>query len=208
MERIRIHYAKSEALRYTGTLEVHKIWERTLRRAALPLAYSQGFHPQPRLNQALPLPLGMTSRCELIDIWLEDDWTLDQVMEALNSARQPGLDIQSLELIELHAPSLPTLVQSACYEITLLDPVDLEDLKRKLADLLAATALPRVWKGKNYDLRPLIESAELHPSGQILLVQLSAREGATGRPEEVVAALGMDPFSSRSIRTQLILKTD
>jgi hypothetical protein len=58
MQRIRIQYAKTEPLRYTGNLDMHRIWERTLRRARLTIAYSQGFHPQPRLNQACPLPLG------------------------------------------------------------------------------------------------------------------------------------------------------
>ena len=59
MERLRITYSKTAALRYTSNLDMHKIWERALRRARLPLAYSQGFHPQPRLTQACPLPLGL-----------------------------------------------------------------------------------------------------------------------------------------------------
>ena len=71
MERIRICYAKTEPLRYTSNLDVHKVWERLLLRARLPLAYSQGFHHQPRINQAAPLPLGFTSRVEMVDIWLE-----------------------------------------------------------------------------------------------------------------------------------------
>ena len=65
MERIRVYYSKTAPMRYTGNLDVHKVWEHTLRRARLPLAYSQGFHPQPRINQACPLPLGMTSRAEI-----------------------------------------------------------------------------------------------------------------------------------------------
>jgi len=171
----------------------------------LPLAYSQGFHPQPRLTQALPLPLGMTSTCELIDIWLEEDWPLDQVMAALENAPQPGLDIQSLELVPLTTPSLPTQVRSAGYEIKLLDVVNRDEVSQRLTEMLSLPALPRVWKERQYDLRPLIESAAWRPEDQTVLVQLAARERATGRPEEIVSALGLDPFSSRSVRVRLIL---
>ncbi len=68
MMRLRIDYAKTTAMRYTSNLDVHKSWERTLRRARLPLAYSQGFHPQPRIHQASPLPLGLISQAEVIDV--------------------------------------------------------------------------------------------------------------------------------------------
>ena len=54
--RIRITFSKQGALRYTGNLDLHKIWERTARRADLALAYSQGFHPQPKMQLAAALP--------------------------------------------------------------------------------------------------------------------------------------------------------
>ncbi|MBA4384294.1 MAG: hypothetical protein C0410_06130, partial [Anaerolinea sp.] len=54
MQRIRIHYFKGEDLQYIGNLDLHKVWERTFRRAQIKLAYSQGFHPQPRMHQACP----------------------------------------------------------------------------------------------------------------------------------------------------------
>ena len=71
--RIRITFAKQGALRYTGHLDLHKLWERAARRAELPLAYSQGFHPQPKMNIAAALPLGFSSRCEVMDMRLEHE---------------------------------------------------------------------------------------------------------------------------------------
>jgi radical SAM-linked protein len=75
--RVRIHFHKTEAMRFTGHLDLHKAWERALRRAgsrsALRLAYSQGFHPQPRIHLACALPLGFTSECEVVDVWLENE---------------------------------------------------------------------------------------------------------------------------------------
>ncbi|HLE27799.1 MAG TPA: TIGR03936 family radical SAM-associated protein, partial [Anaerolineales bacterium] len=71
MQRLRLTFAKTAAMKFSGHLDLHKTWERTLRRARLPLAYSQGFNPQPRLQLASALPLGFTSECEVLDAWME-----------------------------------------------------------------------------------------------------------------------------------------
>ena len=81
--RLRITFHKTAAMRYTGHLDLHKTWERTIRRARLPLAYSQGYHPQPRLNVASALPLGFTSECELLDLWLADEVPIGDAAKAL-----------------------------------------------------------------------------------------------------------------------------
>ena len=78
-QRLRLTFAKTEAMRFTGHLDLHHTWERTFRRAGLPLAYSQGFNPHPRLNLASALPLGFTSECEVIDVWLEQEMEPEQV---------------------------------------------------------------------------------------------------------------------------------
>lgn len=77
--RLRLTFAKTDAMRFTGNLDLHRTWERTIRRAGLPLAYSQGFHPQPRLNLASALPLGFTSQFEMVDVWLENEMPLEQI---------------------------------------------------------------------------------------------------------------------------------
>ncbi len=206
MERIRIYYAKTAPLRYTGNLDVHKVWERTLRRARLPLAYSQGFHPQPRINQACPLPLGMTSRAELIDVWLEEDLPLEQVQAALESAVPPGIEPSRMEVVDMQAPSLQTRVTSADYMATLLEDVPEDELRARVEQLLASSSLPRQRRGKTYDLRPLVEElVVLAQAGDRpqLHMRLSAREGATGRAEEVLEALGIPANDGRIERTDL-----
>ena len=100
-------------MRYTGHLDLHRAWERTFRRAHLPLAYSQGFHPQPRLNLACALPLGLTSQCELLDAWLETPQPVDQVFTALVKAAPPGIQITHIEEITERLPALQTQVTSA-----------------------------------------------------------------------------------------------
>ena len=213
MQRIRLYYAKTQALRYTGNLDVHKIWERTLRRARLPLAYSQGFHPQPRINQACPLPLGMLSRAEIIDIWLDPDLPLEQVTDRLSRSIQPGIEIDRMEIIDLHEPALQVRVAASRFQATLTSlpgeiPVGMNELSEKVAELLSSTSLPRQWRNKPYDLRPYIQQLEVSgvdDKGQpVLLMQLSAREGASGRPEEVLSAMGYDPYCARIERVELV----
>jgi radical SAM-linked protein len=209
MVRLRITYTKLAALRYTSNLDVHKIWERSLRRAGLPLAYSQGFHPQPKLNQACPLPLGLTSHAEMIDIWLETDIAPEEVLNILRPSLPPGLELQSIVPIELLAPSLPQQVTSSDYIAVLLDPVDASDLQKRVDAMVSAEELLRERRGKPYNLRPLVEHIELLPPDEQgrarLAMRLSSREGATGRVEEVMLALGYDPYDVRVDRVKLNL---
>jgi radical SAM-linked protein len=199
MMRLRIAFEKTEAMRFTGHLDLHKTWERTIRRASLQLAYSQGFHPQPRINLACALPLGFTSVCEWVDIWLESEIALSEVTSALEAAQPPGIRIQSIQRIDLGSPSLQTQVHTVDYLITLLDPV--QGLDERIQDLMQKSHEIRARRGKTYDLRPLIEDLirlpDDHSGLQCLHTRLSAREGATGRPEELVAALGIDKNCAR-----------
>ena len=210
MERLRILYAKTEPLRYTSNLDVHKTWERTLRRSQLPLSYSQGFHPQPRMIQACPLPLGLTSVCEIIDLWLDADISLDIIEPALSKAMPPGLEILRLSLANLQEPALPTQVIASEYQAILLEPMAGIELEGRIKNMLEANQIPRFRHGKNYDLRPLVEGLQLLPENDhrpTLFMRLSAREGATGRPEEVLSALNLDSMAARIQRVSLIFKT-
>ena len=204
--RIRLTFSKTEAMRYTGHLDLHRTWERTFRRACLPLAYSQGFHPQPRLNLACALPLGFTSQCEVLDAWLETDLPLAEIATSLNPALPPGLLIQDIAEVDGRGPALQTQVQSADFIITLLDaPADLDE---RLVGLLSAAQILRQRRGKPYDLRPLIEKLEHLPTPagaqQQLSTRLAAREAATGRPEELLAALDIPFEKTRVHRTGLV----
>src|SRR5512142_1359063 len=178
--RIRITFVKQGALRYTGHLDLHKLWERAARRAELPLAYSQGFHPQPKMNLAAALPLGLSSRCEVMDMKLEHDIPLDDLATRLNITLPTGLRVLKVEQVDERAPTLQTQVASAEYEVTLTGPLDGSALKRKVDSVIEADSLPRERRGKTYDLRPLIQELNL-PGDDKISMRLAAREGATGR---------------------------
>ena len=208
--RIRITFTKTGALRYIGHLDLHKLWERTSRRANLALSYSQGFHPQPKIQLASALPLGFSSRCELVDLWIDGEVDLPALPLRISNAVPPGLKILNVESVDEKGPPLQTQVISAEYEVTLLTEMDVDMLTRHIADCLLSESLPRERRGKSYDLRPLIESINLLESDQDndlrLSIQLAAREGATGRPEEVLDVLGISYEDTRVERCRLLFK--
>jgi len=204
--RLRITFAKQDALRYTGHLDLHRIWERAARRAELPLAYSQGFHPQPKISLAAALPLGFSSTCEVLDMRLVEDLPLEGLKERIQAAVPTALKIVEIERVHEKLPALQTLVASAEYLVILTEPADGSELAQKTAEMLAASSLPRERRGKAYDLRPLIESLSvIGPQDKpCLKMRLSAREGATGRPEELLDHLGISADTVRVERTRLI----
>ncbi len=207
--RIRIVFTKLGSAKYTGHLDLHKTWERTLRRARVPLAYSQGFNPQPRINLAAALPLGFTSECEVMDIWVEGEPDLTAMAKELERAAAPGVGAVSLRAVDDRLPALQTQVRSAIYRVAAESSLTPAEMDARLADLLAAEALPRERRGKPYDLRPLIEELRREDSrngAHVLHMRLAAREGATGRPEEVVAALGLEPAVAAVHRVQLLFE--
>lgn len=208
--RIRITFSKTGALRYTGHLDLHRIWERTARRAGLALTYSQGFHPQPKMQLAAALPLGFSSRCELLDLRVEGEVDLTTLPERLQQAVPPGLKILKAEEVDEKSPPLQTQIVSAEYEVTLHDELDESKLSGGMSAVLEAESLPRERRGKAYDLRPLIEElSRLEPDEQgqpRLFMRLAAREGATGRPEEVLDALGIEYEGTRVERSRFIFK--
>lgn len=202
--RVRIKFSKQSALRYTGNLDVHKIWERSLRRAKLPLAYSQGFHPQPKIQLASALPLGISSRSEVLDVWFTEDVDLNQLPGMLEDAMPAGLEIINAERVDDRAPALQTQLAEAEYEVRVTEADFVSGLSGKIASLMVSRSIPRVRRGKPYDLRPLIEALTI--KGTLIKMRLRARGGATGRPEEVLDELGIPRESARIERTMLIFR--
>lgn len=159
--RVQITFAKQGPLRYTGHLDLHKLWERAARRAELPLAYSQGFHPQPKMNMAAALPLGFSSRCEVLDMKLEHDVSLVDLPTRLNQTLPSGIQVVEVHQVDERAPALQTQVTAAEYQVTVTGSVDVSELKRGIDSVMAAESILRERRGKPYDLRPLIERVDI-----------------------------------------------
>lgn len=204
--RLRITFAKTEAMRFTSHLDLHRTWERTFRRARLPLAYSHGFNPRPRLNLGSALPLGFTGSQEILDAWLEEAVPIPEIQPALEQAAPPGIRIHQIEAVDERAPTLQTMLAASNYTITLGEYLD--DLDKRLKALMQAERLPRQRRGKDYDLRPLVLDLQRLPDDangrQRIHARLQAQEGATGRPDELLEELGADPLAAQVNRDGLV----
>lgn len=203
-QRWRITFAKTEAMRFTGHLDLILTWERTFRRSNLPLSYSEGYNPRPVINLAAPLPLGFTSQGEYGDFWLSEKVSTEVFSNSLEPVLPPGLGLLHIEEVpNLHGNKLPTLVEAALYQISLEKPHPAMPVL--IQELLEADSLVRRRRGKEYDLRPLIHSLSLIEETK-LETELCLLPGATGRPEEVLMALGVDPLGTRICRERILLK--
>ncbi len=205
--RLRIYFSKTETLRYIGHLDLQRVWERTFRRAQLPLRYSQGFHPQPKIQIAAALPLGFIGHREIVDVWLDETKPLPDspatIGVGLQRVAPRGLFIHSVEAVPERAPALQTQVIAAEYRVTFTEDIA-ADLPERIETLLAQATLPRSRRERQYDLRPLILQVKWEEN--MLHMTLAAREGATGRPEEVLNALHLPVENARIERMRLILK--
>ena len=213
MERIRIKFEKNGAMRYTSHLDMQKVWIRALLRAKLPLAYTQGFHPTPKVGYAWPLPLGWGTKGELIDIWLDDptgaEVDAESFINKVNLSMPYGLKILEIQKLPYSDPALTIVIQSAISRIYFTDITNNSELTKKMTDLMSKDSIEWERRGKTYDMKPLIENWKVVDSrddGLYLEIKMAARDSAMGRPDELVDALGFDSFEVNIERQEYILK--
>ena len=96
MRSVRINFAKSGRQIYISHLDLNRMMTRAVRRAELPMWYTEGFNPHPYIAFALPLSLGQSSDCEFMDIRIEGDMTDEEIKTRLSAALPDGLDILSV----------------------------------------------------------------------------------------------------------------
>jgi radical SAM-linked protein len=218
-QRLRLIYEKGEAIKFIAHQDEFRLWERTLRRADLPLLYKQGFNPQPHIVFASPLGVGITGTNEPIDIVLSPPVEIEEVRARIVAKLPPGVHVHSIEELPLHAPALQGLLIGADYTSVLYtEPGELAsaEIDATITHVLAQSEIwrERERKGERYtyNLRPLI--FELQNCGynaeqeeHRIFLRVQQRAGATGRPDEVVAALGLDNFA-RTLRRDRLYYAD
>ena len=207
MNRYRITFARDSSIRFVGHLDLVKTWERILRRADLPVAYSQGFHPLPKITFASALPVGCTSEAELMDVVLAEPLDPSAIVRRLTPTLPAGIGIASIVEVLLNVPALQATLRWAEYLVTVETGEAQEQIEARVQAFLAALTLPRERRGKSYDLRPLVLALSVE-SAQASCAQLAMRLRAdatagTGRPDEVLAALGWGDAPAQIHRRKL-----
>ena len=100
-------------------LDLMHTWERVIRRSQLPLGFSQGFNPHPKMNFASALAVGTTSDAEYMDLDFTEELTLDQIKEALYPAIPPAFEVTDMKVVRGKVPSLMSIIQRATYTLRL-----------------------------------------------------------------------------------------
>lgn len=198
-QRLRLTFAREVEVGELSHLEVMRGLEQGMREAGLPLAYSEGRRPTPQISIAAPLPVGVTSACELADLYLSERVDVEEALAALSAALPPGLRALAMREVGVTAPAVQTEVRWAEYEVDV--PVDgrtAEEVRGAIARLLSARTLPwehqRETKVRRYDLRPLVLALRLETEGEgvhRLAMRLVVGQERSGRPEQVATALGL-----------------
>ena len=212
MQRLRVRFSRGEELKFISHLDIMRLWQRALQRAGIPLAYSEGFSPHPRLSLAAPLAVGVTSQAELMDIfcgkWVSPHFFTNAVSQQLPA----GIEITQVNSVAPTMPSLQSQVGFSEYEVEVATEKDKAGIESALVSLLSAKQLPwhhqRDTGTRNYDLRALIDKLWLTDwrRGHARLgMRLRCDSSGSGRPEQVAAALGFDHPTSIH-RTKLVFK--
>jgi radical SAM-linked protein len=136
VQRLRIRYAKRGPMRFTSHRDFARAFERALLRANVPIAYSQGFSPHPKISYASAAPTGVASEAEYLEIAVCAAVDPDQLALALDAALSPGLDV--IEAVTAITGSLPERIDGAILRIELPD-VEADVLVRAVDAFCAAT---------------------------------------------------------------------
>ena len=210
--RVRLTYAVAGPLSYVSVLDMGRLWERILRRAGVPLAYTQGYHPHPRIYFAAPLPVGYTSECELIDVLLSEPMSPGDLLRALTRQVPAGLTTMAAEEVAIKAPKPQSRMEAAHYVVEIETTAGTDAVRAALAALLARDTImaQRHRRGKivDYDMRRLIHDlVHVAHEGNRHRIAMNLRCGShgSGRPERIVPELALGKAELISIhRTRLI----
>ncbi len=198
--RVTIVFSREKPLRFLSHLDMMRLWERALRRAGLPLRYSQGYHPHPRLSLALPLAVGMTAEAEWMEVEFLSPVPTETVRERLSPQLPAGLSLQDILETPSGAPSLPARVRGSEIEVVLPQPPPYEEVRERVRRFLEAEAVPvvetrqagsgRRKRPRVVDLRKTVEAIEIGPwSADRGILRLRLK--ASGRPLLLLQALGL-----------------
>lgn len=192
VQKLRIRYAKRGPLRFSSHRDFQRALERALRRARVPMAYSAGFSPHPKVSYANSAPTGAASEAEYVEIGVVTRCDPDALRVALDEALPPGLDV--LDVVEARTPDLVARLEVSRWRIE-VPGASAEQLAAAWQVLFDAPSVPveRMMKQgrRTLDLRPALRAGEASDAGPLgaALELTVANVTPTVRPEEILVAL-------------------
>jgi radical SAM-linked protein len=195
VQRLRVRYAKRGRLRFTSHRDFSRAFERALVRSRVPVAYSSGFNPHPRISYAGASPTGAASEAEYLEIGLAETRDPAEVLAALDQALPDGLDVLAVE--ESRGGSLADLLEASAWRVTVPGLTE-QAAREAVARFLAApeVSVERMTKKglRTFDCRAAVVSLSARsgpePGEVCAILEMVLRHGTPSvRPDDVLAGL-------------------
>ena len=184
-QRIRVNYSKTGAMIFLSHLEMLTLFTRAVKRADIPVKYSQGFHPHPKFSFATALSVGVQSFAEYLDIEVAPGFHADMLKESLNRSLPEGIAVINAWTVPAKSPSLSIIMDRVRYRVTLPDALS-TDLEKVAGLFMALESFPfrRVKKNgpQEYDLRHELFTLSIAENSLTM-------EIGRGKPLEFVSAM-------------------
>ncbi len=197
-QRIRAKYGRSGPLAYISHLDMMRMWQRAFRRAEIPVAISTGQFHRPRFSLGAPLPVGVTAEGELMDVFLKRRMSPFYFMKQLGPRLPDGLEVTEAYDVPLDWPSLQSQVSKAEYLVVVEAEPGAAIIQEAVGSFMDKESLPwehqRDKEVRRYDIRAQVHALRLVDSTDDLAtleMTLKCDPSGSGRPEQVVAALGL-----------------
>ena len=215
--KVRLRFGKLGKVRWTSHRDVARMWERAFRRASLPVTYTGGFSPRPKIAFGLALPTGCESLAEYLDVDLSETVDVASLPARLTPALPAGIDVSAAAELEVGAPSLQHEVTSCEWRITLRDTgaegtasgIDPSAVAARAEEILdaAEVVIRRERKGQAVtdDIRPAILTLAAH--GPELTCELATQPRGL-RPSELLGVLAVGPDQGSVLRTHQWIQRD
>ena len=219
--RARIKFSKTGNMKYVGHLDLMRFFQRAMRRADIPIKYSEGFSPHQIMSFAAPLGIGLESIGEYVDITLDDALLgdteairadearraalEDEYLRRLSAVMCPGVAVTRLRFISDESGKAMSCVASAGYRVELADaPTDIRKAVRGFMDrtsVVMSTIVKKSGAQKDRDIRPLVYEMTADESSIDMHISQGSVENL--KPELVLEGMGIDAHGARIIRTEM-----
>ncbi|MFZ5969537.1 MAG: TIGR03936 family radical SAM-associated protein [Bacillota bacterium] len=217
MYKIRVKFTKTELMKFISHLDLLRLMERAMRRADIPLAFSQGFNPHPKISFATATAIGLSSEGEYMDIEVEEQIDLEEVKDKMNRNLPAGIRILQCKLVPVKIDALMATVDYSTYitKIELSQEHNDKDHQKCLQDFLEQREIliQKISKKKNkqeskeVDIRPWIFDFQLlNEEKNVLIYKMTLATGSRGnlKPEMLIEKFcEFVPLSIKSDKTRI-----
>lgn len=196
MRCVRIRFSKTGRMIYISHLDVNRLMTRAVRRAQLPMWYTEGFNPHPYISFALPLSLGQSSECEYMDIKIKGDMTNEEIQERLSSVMP-----ENMKIVSVGEPVFsPNEIVSAKYAVTLefLNADDAEAFCEKTQEMMNSSELMAEKMGKKGHRKVL---------KQVNLIEQIFEKSVSSDGNKVSLSLTLAAGNSVNLNPSLLIET-